>query len=66
LVCIGNLKKVEVAKGGEAMRTEIDSKLPTLKEPGNYIPGVDHFVHVDFTLERFNDYRDYLSTHLAF
>jgi len=50
---IGNLDKRELAKGGEAMKKEIDSKVPILKELGGYIPGVDHF-------QKFKEYAEYL------
>jgi uroporphyrinogen-III decarboxylase len=61
----GNFDKREIEKGGEAMRKEIDSKLPPLKESGGYIPGLDHDVPVSFTLERFKEYADYLKKQLA-
>ena len=32
LFLVGNLDKMEIAKGGESMRNEIDSKLPFMKE----------------------------------
>ncbi len=57
---IGNLDKREIAKGGESMRREIDSKVPVLKELGGYIPGLDHLVPVEITFERFKEYCGYL------
>jgi len=66
LFLVGNLDKRELAKGGEAMRREVDSKVPVLKELGGYIPGVDHLVHVEFTYERFKEYADYLKKHLPY
>jgi hypothetical protein len=47
------------------MRNEIDSKLPTMKETGGYVAGLDHLVHVEFTLQRFKEYADYVKTKLA-
>ncbi len=64
LFLAGNLNKIEIAKGGQAMRKEIDSKLPMMKETGGYIAGIDHHVHVEFTLETFKEYADYLKKRL--
>jgi uroporphyrinogen decarboxylase len=61
----GNLDKREIAKGGQAMRKEVDSKLAFMKETGGYIAGLDHLVHVEFTLQRFREYADYLKQRLA-
>lgn len=66
LFLIGNLDKQELAKGGEAMRLECDSKIPTLKELGGYIPGVDHLVHVEFTLQKFAEYAEHLKKYLPY
>jgi len=66
LFLVGNLDKRELAKGGEAMRREVDSKVPVMKELGGYIPGVDHLVHVEFTYRRFKEYADYLKKHLPY
>ena len=57
----GNFDKQEIAKGGKAMQQEIDSKLPLMKETGGYIAGLDHLVHVEFTLEKFREYANYLT-----
>ncbi|MGD0422078.1 MAG: uroporphyrinogen decarboxylase family protein [Candidatus Bathyarchaeia archaeon] len=61
----GNLDKEEIVKGGEAMRNEIDAKLPLMKETGGYFAGLDHDVPVSFTLERFHEYAAYLKNQLA-
>lgn len=66
LFLIGNLDKRELAKGGEAMRKEVDSKLPILKEMGGYIPGADHLIHVEFSLEKFKEYADYIQKLLPY
>jgi len=63
---IGNLDKVELAKGGEAMKKEVDSKVPTLKEMGGYIPGADHVIPVEMTLERFKEYAEHISKLLPY
>jgi len=36
-----------------------------MKETGGYIAGLDHLVHVEFTLEKFKQYPDYLKKKLA-
>lgn len=66
LFLAGNLDKRELAKGGETMRREIDSKVPTLKEMGGYIAGADHLIHVEFTLQKFNEYVEYLKKCLPY
>jgi uroporphyrinogen decarboxylase len=66
LFLAGNLDKKEIAKGGEAMQKEIDSKIPYMKETGGYIAGLDHLVHVEFTLNRFKEYADYLKKKLPY
>jgi len=65
LFLVGNLDKREIAKGGEAMQKEIDLKLPFMKETGGYVAGLDHLVHVEFTLEKFREYADYLKGKLV-
>ena len=65
LFLAGNFDKREIAKGGEAMRSEIDSKLPLMKQTGGYIAGLDHLVHVEFTLDKFKEYANYLRQKLV-
>lgn len=65
LFLAGNLDKREIAKGGEPMRKEIDSKLLVMKETGGYIAGLDHLVPVELTLERFKEYATYLKERLV-
>jgi len=61
----GNLDKREIAKGDEAMRKEIDSKLPLMKDTRGYFAGLDHVVHVEFTFQKFKEYADYLREKLV-
>ena len=63
---IGNLDKRELAKGGDAMRKEVDSKVPILKDMGGYIPGADHLIHVEFSLEKFKEYSNYMKKQLPY
>lgn len=60
----GNLDKREIAKGGQAMRDEVDGKLPLMKETGGYFAGLDHVVHVEFSFEKFKEYSNYLKQKL--
>jgi hypothetical protein len=48
------------------MRKEVDSKVPILKEMGGYIPGADHLIHVEFSLEKFKEYSDYMKKQLPY
>jgi len=66
LFLAGNLDKAELAKGGRAMMREVDSKVPVLKEMGGYVPGADHLIPVEFTLERFKEYAEYIRKLLPF
>lgn len=66
LFLIGNLDKRELAKGGAAMRKEVDSKVPIMKEMGGYIPGADHLLPFEFSLERFREYAAYLQRLLPY
>jgi uroporphyrinogen decarboxylase len=63
---MGNLDKAELAKGGQAMKREVDSKVPALKELGGCIPGADHVIPVEITLERFKEYADYIKRLLPY
>jgi uroporphyrinogen decarboxylase len=66
LFLIGNLDKREISLGGERMKKEVDSKVPILKEMGGYIPGSDHLIHVEFTLEKFLEYSNYIKKMLSY
>ena len=46
------------------MRNEVNSKLPLMKETRGFIAGLDHLVHVEFTLEKFREYAEYLKKEL--
>jgi len=66
LFLAGNLDKRELMKGGEAMRIEVSSKLPTLKESGGYIPTMDHGVPSEFSLKNFMEYAEYMKKQLPY
>ncbi len=61
LFLVGNLDKAELMKGGDAMKKEVDSKLPKLKQMGGYVPGADHLIPTEFSLSRFKEYAEYLN-----
>jgi uroporphyrinogen-III decarboxylase len=50
----------------EAIKYEIDKKLPYLKEEGGYIPGLDHVIPPDVSLENFTFYANYLKKYLDY
>jgi len=64
LFMLGNLDKRAIAKGGEAMKKEVDSKVPILKESGGYIPCADHAILPTTPLKTFREYVEYLKKYL--
>lgn len=62
----GNLDKEKMVRGGEEMKNEIDLKIPTLKERGGYLAGLDHLVPSHMPLEKFKEYADYLKKALGY
>jgi len=48
------------------MRKEVDSKVPILKDLGGYMPGADHVIPVEMTLDKFKEYADYIKPMLAY
>jgi len=57
---MGNIDKRELLKGEEAIKREIDRKIPYLVQEGGYIPGLDHTIPPDIPLENFRFYASYL------
>ncbi len=53
LILSGNIDKRALAKGKEAIREEVMSKVPFLLGQGGYFPGVDHAVPPDVTFENY-------------
>jgi uroporphyrinogen decarboxylase len=51
LIIGGNIDKRALAKGKEAIKEEVMSKVPFLLEQGGYFPSVDHWVPPDVTFE---------------
>ncbi len=52
----GGIDKRELAKGGEAMRTEVMRVVPPLLKEGGYIPSCDHGVPPDISWPNFVEY----------
>ena len=53
LIIGGTIDKRALAKGKEAIREEVMSKVPFLLEQGGYFPSVDHGVPPDVTFENY-------------
>ena len=53
LVMMGGLDKTKLARGRDAIDEEVLYKVPPLIRRGGYIPGVDHAVPPDISLENF-------------
>jgi len=53
LILGGAIDKRALAKGKEAIREEVMSKVPFLIESGGYIPSVDHWVPPDVSFENY-------------
>jgi uroporphyrinogen decarboxylase len=53
LILSGTIDKRALAKGEEATREEVMSKVPFLLERGGYFPSVDHSVPPDVTFENY-------------
>jgi hypothetical protein len=53
LIIAGAIDKRALAKGKEAIRGEVMSKVPFLLEQGGYFPSVDHHVPPDVTFENY-------------
>ena len=53
---LGNIDKTLLLRGKDAIRREIDQKVPFLKEDGGYIPGLDHTIPPNASLESFTFY----------
>ena len=53
LILSSNIDKRVFAKGKEAIREEVMSKVPFLVETGGYFPGLDHLIPPDISFENF-------------
>ena len=59
-IVTGNLDKRALAKGKEAIREELMSKVPFLLEKGGYFPSADHMIPPDVSWENYCYYIDTL------
>ena len=57
LILLGGIDKRTIAEGGEALRRELEGKLPLIKK-GGYIPCCDHEVPPDVSLQNFREYME--------
>ncbi|UCB46297.1 MAG: hypothetical protein JSV25_02415 [Spirochaetota bacterium] len=62
----GNIDKRVLTEGKEAIKNEIDKKIPILKEEGGYIPGLDHSIPPNVSLKNFEFYAEYLKSLLDY
>ncbi|HPP12857.1 MAG TPA: uroporphyrinogen decarboxylase family protein, partial [bacterium] len=59
LKMLGGIDKRALPGGKEAIKKEIDRKIPVVRE-GGYIPRIDHSVSSDISLENYTFYLNYL------
>jgi len=64
LLMIGNIDKKALIEGKEAIKREIDSKLPLLVKEGGYIPMVDHGVPPDVSFQNYVYYIELVKGYL--
>jgi uroporphyrinogen decarboxylase len=56
----GGFDKRIVARGPEAVRTELDRLAPVIRE-GGFVPGIDHSVSADISWDNYRAYLDILA-----
>jgi len=64
MVWIGNIDKRALVKGKDAIKEEIEYKVPFMKETGGCIPSVDHVVPPDIPFENYRFYCEYIKEFL--
>ena len=62
---VGNIDKVALIRGKDAIKKEVNSKLPFLVKDLGYIPSVDHCVPADVPFEHFNYYVSLIKEHIT-
>ena len=55
LIIMGGIDKRAIASGGEAIKRELEEKIPLIKG-GGYVPSCDHEVPADISFDRFREY----------
>ena len=58
LIIEGGLDKRALALGIDAIKEEVESKVPVLLRDGGYFPGIDHYVPPDVSLKNFEFFLD--------
>jgi uroporphyrinogen decarboxylase len=58
LLLLGGIDKMEIARGKEAIKAEVDSKIKPIIDIGGFIPTIDHLAPPDISLEDFKYYID--------
>jgi len=61
---LGGIDKRALAAGPEAIRKEVESKVPRITDQGGYIPYVDHSVSSDISLDNYRYYLDVMRQRL--
>jgi len=57
ILLMGNIDKRNIKVGGKALEDELEYKLPFMKSfEGGFIPGLDHVIPSDVSLEKYGDY----------
>jgi hypothetical protein len=54
----GGIDKREIAKGPEAIRRELEAKIPPLMDEGGFIPHIDHAIHPDISWDDMQYYME--------
>jgi len=60
IILSGNIDKRVFARGKEAIRKEVMSKVPFLVEKGGYFPALDHLIPPDISLENYRYFMNLL------
>ena len=60
LALLGGIDKRALPLGRDAIRREIERKVPVLLSKGRYFPSLDHHVTADASLDAFGDYLEIL------
>jgi hypothetical protein len=50
---VGGIDKMEIARDKQAIRNELQRKIPALIKEGGYLPQIDHGVGTDISLENY-------------
>ena len=57
ILLAGNIDKRNIKIGGKELQDELEYKLPFMKSfGGGYLPGLDHVIPSDISLEKYGEY----------